>query len=190
MSVDVLDDTAGLLGGEVMADSTIWVDRSGQPWRRSSGHYERLTELGWVIDSPRSPLRKSTSVPAPDEPGPEGPPVVIGQADDNTYFVKGEKGDRGVKGDKGDPGEQGEQGLPGEGTIPTVVYGEIPAGVVDGVNTIFVTAHAYIADTAVVFRNGLREVRGIGYIESGLNEITITTAPDTEDDVIVDYVMA
>ena len=84
-------------------------------------------------------------------------------------------------------GPAGPQGPPGTGTQ---VFDETPTGVRDGVNLVFTTAHPYLANTVAVFRNGLRERRGIGFTESGAAQITFTTAPESTDDLAIDYVMA
>jgi hypothetical protein len=85
------------------------------------------------------------------------------------------------------PGKQGLQGLPGEGAP---VVGEVLAGIIDGVNTAFTTAHAYRPGTTAVCLNGLREVRGIGYTETDPTTITFDDPPLPSDDLTVDYVIA
>lgn len=85
-----------------------------------------------------------------------------------------------VEGPKGDPGP------PGEGTQ---IFGETPAGDVDGVNTVYTTASPYIAASTAVYRNGLREVRGIGYFETGVSEITLDEPPLSTDHISIDYLM-
>lgn len=75
----------------------------------------------------------------------------------------------------------------GGGGGATAVAGEVPSGTVNGSNAAFTTAHAYLGSTTAAYRNGIREVRGVGYTESGASTITFTTAPATGDDIQVDY---
>lgn len=189
MSVGVLETATELNGGDGVADETIWVDSAGKPWRLNSyaGQYERLTDSGWRAGTPFGPLRKARSIPAPSAP-PITSTSVVATADDNTYFIKGDKGEPGATGDKGEQGEQGEKGDPFAGGFP--VYAETLVGTRNSVNTTFTTAHAYAPNTVALFYNGLREQPGVGFIESGSQEITITTAPDSLDVVVVDYLMA
>lgn len=85
------------------------------------------------------------------------------------------------------PGARGLQGLPGEGSP---VVGEVLVGDLDGVNTEFTTANAYRPGTTAVCLNGLREVRGVGYIESDPTTITLGDPPLPGDDITIDYVIA
>lgn len=69
------------------------------------------------------------------------------------------------------------------------VIGEIPSGTKNGVNITFTTAHSFQAGTTGVYRNGLREMLGVGYTETIPVTISFTTAPHSDDDIIVDYVL-
>ncbi len=79
--------------------------------------------------------------------------------------------------------------LPGSITV-LFHYSEALSGTQNGTNEVFTTAHNYISGTTVVWRNGLREVLGVGYTESGTGQITFTTAPLTSDVIRIDYVAA
>lgn len=83
------------------------------------------------------------------------------------------------------PGPPGPAGPPGEGTR---VVGETPAGVKNGINTIFTLAHPPQTGSVSVYRNGLREVAGVGFTVSGTT-LTFTTPPLSSDDTTVDYVL-
>lgn len=187
MSVDVVDDVTTAIGGDQMAES-LWVDGFGNLWRRngSTNLYETLSNSRWVPGIPRGSLRQVQTVPSPVPPGPGTVTKTISN-DPNIYFVPGP---RGIPGIQGAPGIQGIPGPPGTGVTLTSVYGEALIGIVNGVNTIFTTVAPYIANSVSLFRNGLREQRTIGFIESGPAQITITTPPDTLDAITVDYLMA
>lgn len=172
-----------------MADDTIWVDSVDQPWRlnRHNNRYEYLADDGWHSGTPTGSLRKVPSTPVPVPPDDSDIGVVVAQADPNTYFIQGE---RGLKGDQGEQGEQGPKGDRGEPGNGVTITDEALTGVRDGNNTIFTTAHAYVANTVAVYYNGLREHRGVGFIESAPSQITITSAPGSLDTIVVDYLMA
>lgn len=84
------------------------------------------------------------------------------------------------------PGAAGSQGPPGEGVQ---VFGEIPTGTRDGVNAVFTTANPYRATRTAVYRNGIREIRGTCFTESGAAEITFSTPPLDTDDITIDYII-
>lgn len=77
----------------------------------------------------------------------------------------------------------GPAGPPGDGTQ---VFNETPTGTKDGSNLVFTLAHIPRSGTTTVYRNGLREVPGVGYTASG-STLTFTTAPLSSDDLTVDY---
>jgi hypothetical protein len=83
------------------------------------------------------------------------------------------------------PGSPGQPGPPGDGTP---VLNETPTGVKDGSNTVFTLAHAPQAGSTGVYRNGLREVLGVGYILAGSN-LTFSSPPLSSDEITVDYLM-
>jgi hypothetical protein len=89
-------------------------------------------------------------------------------------------------GPPGPPGPPGMAGPPGTGNP---VVGEAPSGVKNGVNTNFDTAQPYRTGTTAVYRNGLRETRGVGYTETGASQITFSVAPQAADDLSVDYIV-
>jgi len=79
--------------------------------------------------------------------------------------------------------------LPGAITV-LFHYSEALTGTQNGSNEVFTTTDNYISGTTVLWRNGLREVLGVGYTESGAGQITFTTAPLTTDVIRIDYVAA
>lgn len=86
----------------------------------------------------------------------------------------------------GPPGEQGDRGPAGDGAQ---VFGEILTGA-DGVTVTFTLANSYAPDTTAVYLNGLREVPGDAYSESGVNTITFDDPPLSTDAIRVDYLIA
>ncbi len=84
------------------------------------------------------------------------------------------------------PGAVGPTGPAGTGTQ---VFGETPTGIQDGVNETFTVADTYTAGSTAVYRNGLREIRGVGYTESAPNQIIFTSPPLGSDMLTVDYLI-
>lgn len=74
-------------------------------------------------------------------------------------------------------------------TIVGVVTSERLAGTLDGVNDTFTTANPYRFGTTVVYRNGLREFRNVGYLELDDRTIQFTTVPRDDDDLFIDYLI-
>lgn len=71
-------------------------------------------------------------------------------------------------------------------------YNEAPIGDIDGINTVFVTANNFVAGSTRVFYNGIRITLGSGkaYTESATNQITLSFAPQSGDELILDYDIA
>jgi hypothetical protein len=83
-----------------------------------------------------------------------------------------------------------QTGSGGGGTIGVAgqsVFGEAPAGGKNGTNLSFTTAQDFVANSTVVFRNGLRELLNISYTEIAPHGIHFSTAPLSDDVIIVDY---
>lgn len=81
-------------------------------------------------------------------------------------------------------------GAPGPVDVSlNMVFGEVLSGPPDGVRTLFTTLGSFTPGATAVYRNGLREVRGVGYTESLPDTIVFTTAPDVGDDMTIDYLM-
>lgn len=70
----------------------------------------------------------------------------------------------------------------------SIITNEIPVGIKDGVNDTFTLVSPARPNSVAVYRNGLREVSGIGFIETDLVTITFSTPPLTTDDITTDYI--
>lgn len=86
----------------------------------------------------------------------------------------------------GGGGSSSSSGGTGGGVPPSIPeYGpEVPAGTIDGVNTIFTLAHVYRPGVPLV-KNGLAQTPTTDYAESGPAEITLVVAPKTGDSLLV-----
>jgi hypothetical protein len=79
----------------------------------------------------------------------------------------------------------------GGGTVSgTLIYGEVPAGTVNGANKAFTTASAYRANLLSVFLNGVRQRRTNDYTETSNNSFSFVAAPVSGDILSVDYMQA
>lgn len=67
------------------------------------------------------------------------------------------------------------------------VFAEALTGTQDGTNLVFTTATHFVSTSVALFRNGMREIRGVGYTETAPDTVTFTTAPLAGDVIIVDY---
>jgi len=70
------------------------------------------------------------------------------------------------------------------------VFGEIPGGPIDGVNTLFTTSLVFATGTTRVYLNGVRLLRSPtgDYVEGGDNQsIIIAYAPHGTDSLLIDY---
>jgi hypothetical protein len=82
------------------------------------------------------------------------------------------------------------------------VYGEVPSGLINSVNTVFTTSQDFVPGTETVYYNGVRQREGLsndyvrsesGGIGTGFDTITLAVAPRDrpglrpDDVVIVDY---
>lgn len=71
----------------------------------------------------------------------------------------------------------------------TVVTNELPAGDIDGVNTVFTLANSPIGDTLKVYLNGISQLDGPtnDYTIVSVNQVQFNDAPLAGDVVKVDY---
>lgn len=81
----------------------------------------------------------------------------------------------------------GAQGVPGAPGTSSMVLGETPTGVVDGVNATFTAAAAFQTGGTALYLNGLREQF---YTETTATTVTFDTAPIVGDLVTIDYLIA
>lgn len=65
------------------------------------------------------------------------------------------------------------------------------SGLCDGARTVFILANEYKIETTAVYLNGVRQLIVTDYTEDvGYDQITMTTAPEAGDILIIDYVLA
>jgi len=114
---------------------------------------------------------KAIAPPVPGPPGPQGPP-----------------GPMGPQGPQGPPGPQGPQGPPGTGTGAIQVWGETPAGAINGTNLNYTSANPYRPGLLAVYLNGLRLRRSADYTETGSQSFQFLNAPLSGDSLSVDYI--
>ena len=140
-----------------------WVDAQGDPWRfnTATGTWQKLVDRVWVnSQQPYGGLRK------------------IGSANSYTPEVV-------VVESMGPRGPVGETGPPG---LTYIAISEVlPAQFQNGVNVTFPLADvADLSQSIQVFRNGLLEVPGIGYLVTE-DSVTFTTPPLNSDVIAVVY---
>ena len=70
------------------------------------------------------------------------------------------------------------------------IYNETPGGLINGTNTVFSTAYAYITGTLRVFVNGLRQEMTTDFTETTGTTFTFVLAPTTSSRLIIDYTRA
>lgn len=70
---------------------------------------------------------------------------------------------------------------------PEPVVGEVPTGLIDGVNSVYETDEPFIQYTLSVFMNGLRLKSGLDYTVDSFQQFTMIYPPEEEDSLIVDY---
>lgn len=76
----------------------------------------------------------------------------------------------------------------GAGGAVSLISNEVPTGLINSSNTVFTTAHDFIATKIAVYLNRTRLKLTEDYTETAPNEITLNIAPTTGDDLWVDYV--
>jgi hypothetical protein len=69
----------------------------------------------------------------------------------------------------------------------TEVYGEVPAGPVNGVNATFLTAFAFRTNSERLYLNGVRQKRVNDYTVIPPTTLVFVLAPRANDHVLVDY---
>ena len=147
-------------------DAPQWVDAQGDPWRfnTTTNAWQKLLNGVWVTSQqPAGGLRK------------------IGEANNSTPKVVIVE----TMGPDGPPGQDGQPGPPG---LTYLAISEVlPAQYQNGVNATFpLSDTADLSQAIQVFRNGLQEVPGIGYLVTQ-NSVTFTTPPLDSDVIAVVY---
>lgn len=105
-------------------------------------------------------------------------PIKVDSVSDQILFLQGVQGP---------PGPQGPPGIPGAGAL-IMVWGETPAGTVDGSNLNFSSANPYRATFLSVFLNGLKQRHPSDYTETGIQSFRFVNAPLPGDSLSIDYV--
>lgn len=143
-------------------DAPQWVDAQGDPWRQNplTGSWQKLVGDTWINSQlPSGGLRK------------------IGEANITQDVVIVETmGPRGPEGPAGPPG------------LTYIAISEVlPAQLQNGVNATFALSDTADLTKAIqVFRNGLLEIQGQGYLVTE-NSVTFTTPPLDSDVLTVIY---
>lgn len=70
----------------------------------------------------------------------------------------------------------------------SIITNETPTGLVNSSNTVYTTAHDFVATKISVYVNRTRLKLNEDYTETASNGVTLTVAPTTGDDIWVDYV--
>jgi hypothetical protein len=79
--------------------------------------------------------------------------------------------------------------ISGAAVEPPIIDGSF-TGDINGVNTDFAMAYSFVPNTVSVFRRGLRQKRTSHFTEISPNTVRFTTAPNTGDALVFDYVKA
>jgi hypothetical protein len=80
-----------------------------------------------------------------------------------------------------------EQPFPTTVEVGDLVNGEIPSGVVDGTNTVFITANPFKTSTLAIFLNGVKLMNNVDYTLNIPQQFTLNSAPSAGDSLRVDY---
>jgi hypothetical protein len=78
----------------------------------------------------------------------------------------------------------GGGGTPASGVF---IWGETPAGAINGTNKNFTTVNTYAAGQLAVYLNGVRQRRPSDYAETSSSAFQLVSAPLTGDVLSVDY---
>lgn len=85
-------------------------------------------------------------------------------------------------------GPKGEKGDDGAGSAADFVFGETPAGLVNGSNATYTTAFDFEPETVIPSINGLEQKLGTHYITMGNNTIIFNDSPTTGEIITVTYI--
>lgn len=72
--------------------------------------------------------------------------------------------------------------------LDRLIFDEIPSGIINGSNTIFVTSYNFVPGQVDVFLNGLRQTLVIDYVTIGINTILLNISPNSGELVTVNYI--
>lgn len=142
--------------------SSQWLDNSGNQWRFSTGtnSWQKLLGSRWVTTGlPSGGLHQ----------------VEVAAGSDTAVIIERD----GLVGPEGPPGPPGKSSL----TVAEVLSPEFQ----DGVNDVFpLSTAADLSQAFQVFRNGLMEIQGHGYLVTP-TYVTFTTPPLDSDVLTVVY---
>ena len=71
--------------------------------------------------------------------------------------------------------------------LSNVLIGEVPAGLINGVNKVFTVTDSYQAASTILEINGIKVINPEEYTESGDKEITYTNPPQPTDVHFIQY---
>jgi hypothetical protein len=71
--------------------------------------------------------------------------------------------------------------------LSNVLIGEVPAGLINGVNTVFTVTQEYQVDSTRLDLNGIIQINPDEYTESGSKEITFVNPPKPGDALYIQY---
>jgi len=71
--------------------------------------------------------------------------------------------------------------------LANVLIGEVPAGLVNGVNKVFTVTDIFQTDSTRLDMNGIIQINPDEYAETGPKEITFNHAPKTGDALFIQY---
>lgn len=77
--------------------------------------------------------------------------------------------------------------IPISGVVTANVFGEVPAGAINGSNATFTTSRAFASGLTRLHVNGLRQKIGDDYTETTSTTLTLAVAPQAGDTLLVDY---
>lgn len=82
---------------------------------------------------------------------------------------------------------RGNEISPFFGILPSLVLNETLQGDIDGVNRNFFTDSQFVVNTTTVYVNGIKQKRGIDYIELNDNQIQFSYPVWVQADLTIDY---
>jgi|SRR6185437_3633923 len=80
-----------------------------------------------------------------------------------------------------------EQPFPTTVEVGDLVNGEIPSGVIDGTNTVFITANPFKTSTLAIFLNGVKLMNNVDYTLNIPQQFTLNSPPVVGDSLRIDY---
>lgn len=72
-------------------------------------------------------------------------------------------------------------------TASDEIAGEIPTGLINGSNPVFLAAHDFIPESVVVYVNGVMQQRPDEFTTSGPRTIILADSPGVNEEVLICY---